>query len=215
MSEPIKEKKKLLGPLEWIMFFIAVGILGYIVLQKGGIHVIERAETTEIVDNPGARDFQRKARPYKDARKDESVEAVLQELAAQFSEEKPAQRSTTRKMAEKGMSRDEMKFYKDVKNKYELSDQIKSAKDWFKVLKSANDTYRKLQNTFGDAAGQAPESVAPEDVELVLSNARSAKNVYSNLKKYFNISEEDAKEFAERGKRTLSEWARFVEDQQK
>ena len=211
----MSEKRKLLGPLEWTMFVLAICILGYIVLQKGGIHVIEQSATTEIVDNPGSSDFRQKKRPYRERKTDESVEAVLKELAVQFSAKEEAHIKTTQKMEEKGMSRDEVKYYKGVKKKYEAFDKIKDAKDWFKVLKSANDTYRKLQSTFGKAAGQSPEAVASTDVESVLNNARSAKDVYANLKNYFGISEEDAKAFAERGKRTLSDWAQFVEEQQK
>lgn len=56
----MSEKRKLLGPLEWTMFVLAICILGYIVLQKGGIHVIEQSATTEIVDNPGSSDFRQK-----------------------------------------------------------------------------------------------------------------------------------------------------------
>lgn len=212
----MSEKRKLLGPIEWIMFIVAIGILGYIVLQKGGIHVVERSETTEIVDNPGSTDFrQKKARPYRESKTDESVEAVLKELAVQFSEKEEAHLETTQKMEEKGMSRDEVNYYKDVKKKYEAFDKIKDAKDWFKVLKTANDTYHKLQSTFGKAAGQSPEAVASTDVESVLNNAKSANDVYASLKNYFGISEEDAKAFAERGKRSLSDWAQFVEEQQK
>ncbi len=211
----MSEKRKLLGPIEWTMFILAICILGYIVLQKGGIHVVERSETIEIVDNPSTTDFRQKSRPYREGKTDESVEAVLKELAVQFSEKEEAHSETTQKMAEEGMSRDEVKYYKDVKEKYEAFDKIKDAKDWFKVLKSANDTYRKLQSTFGKAAGQSPEAVASTDVESVLRNANSAKNVYANLKKYFGISEEEAQAFAERGKRTLSDWAQFVEEKQK
>ncbi len=218
MSETSK-KRKLLSPFEWIIFFIAIGILGYIVLDKDGgdFSIMKRTETIEIIDQPHAEGSKSKARPYTGKYSDDSVESVLKELADQFSEEKSTKKSGSTLVVEETtatISKEELKLYEELKQNDKISDKIRSAGDWFKTLKSAHNTYQKLRSVFSEASGEAPEALEEDGLESIWENAKRAENIYSELEKTFNISEEQSREFARRGKKTLSDWAKFIEESQ-
>ncbi len=220
MSEP--KKRKILSPFEWGVFFIAIGILAYVLIgsNEGGFSVMEQTENIEIKDNPHASKGAQKTRRYNETQEEESVEAVLKQLATQFSKEKSPQEPEISSSAmsikkQKSISKEEMKYYEGLKQSEKISDKIRNAGDWFKTLKSAHDTYQKIESVFSEASGQAPKELNEEDLKNALDNAKSAQNIYTNLREMFNISEEQSREFAQRGKKTLSDWAQFIEENQK
>lgn len=219
MSEP--KKRKLLSPFEWGVFFIAIGIIAYVVIGHGDgkFSPMERSETIEIIDRPHAKGKHQKARPYEGKYADESVEAVLKELATQFSNENTAPEQT-RKSAlvskkQKSISKEELKYYDDLKKNEKISEKIRNAGDWFRTLKSAHRTYQKFQSIVSEASGQAPEELEKEGLHSALNDTQSAQNIYTEMREMFNISEEQSREFARRGKKTLSDWAQFIEENQK
>ena len=48
------KKKRLMSKFEWVLLIIAGLILLSIVLQKFGIHVMQKTEGTEMIDRPHA-----------------------------------------------------------------------------------------------------------------------------------------------------------------
>ena len=103
----------------------------------------------------------------------------------------------------------------EIKDNEKISDKIRNAADWFTTLKSAHDTYQKLQSVFSEASGQAPNEIEKEGLESIWENAADAEAIFSQLRKTFNISEAQSREFARRGQQTLSDWAQFIEENQK
>lgn len=213
------KKKKLLSSFEWLMFIIAVGIIGYIMYDKndGNFSIMEKTESIEIVDNPHASKARQKKRVYQNEAQDESVEAVLRELAEEFSNEKSSstRSAKTNLSDQQQISAEEREYMEDLKSNEKISDKIRNATDWFNTLKSAHTTYQKLQSVFSEASGQAPDEIEKEGLESLWENAENAETIFSNLSKTFNISEEQSRDFARRGKQTLSDWAQFIEENQK
>ena len=75
-------KRKLLGPIEIGALIIGLGIIAYLGYKNGG--VMTRTENVVVHEKP--RDVQRKPSPFKEESRDESVEAMLNELADHFSD---------------------------------------------------------------------------------------------------------------------------------
>ena len=115
-------------------------------------------------------------------------------------------------MRELGLSEDERKYYKKVKEKNAFDEKIESAKDWWNVLNASAKTYGKVKDIFNQAKG---EEVEEENVGKMLEDARAANDFYKNLKNTFNISQEDAKNFTDKGAKAISEWVEFIEKNQK
>lgn len=47
MSE---ERKKILGPIEWLALLAGLGLLVYISFNQGGCNVVEKTEEVEFID---------------------------------------------------------------------------------------------------------------------------------------------------------------------
>jgi hypothetical protein len=58
------------------------------------------------------------------------------------------------------------------------------------------------------------KTVREDNVSNMLENAIIAKTVYSKIEELFQIPEEDARAFAEQGKKAVSDWAQFIEQNQ-
>jgi len=142
-------------------------------------------------------------RNYTDA--DTKTDAIVNELARTFSKGK----NETQKMKELGLSEDEKKYYKKVKENNVLDEKIESAKDWWKILNTSAKTYGKVKNIFQELKG---EEVEEENVGAMLDDAKSANDFYKSLQKTFNISEEEAKDFADKGAKAVSDWVEFIEE---
>jgi len=214
------QRRPLLGPLELFMLILGLGIVAYVTLQPGGGRVLERTETVNILDQPnGPRE---KARRY-DAANEESVESILQNMAEQFSAEskpgrkdKPSAPKTTSKTTKKVLSKDEEKYYEDVRKKNSLTDQIESAKDWYRVLSASRQTYSKVKDIFGEAARLPEDKVNPDNLNQQLEKqGSSSSDFYQKLSESFQIDPEDIEAFGRTGQRALSDWADFVQKESK
>ncbi len=203
-------KKKIFGPLEISVFVIAVILLAYIGLKSGGGSIIEKTEQVEITNNPnnGGREGPRKK--HQSSTENESIEMVLRQIADQYSSGTGTTKGQTKKKLDKiPMTKDEMAFLEEVKEKNK--DKIKEDKstDWFSILRASHKTYTKVRSTF-EKAGIDVE--ATDNITSALANEVAAKTVYSKLEELFDIPEQETKAFAKKGEKAISDWARFVEE---
>lgn len=83
-----------------------------------------------------------------------------------------------------------------------------SQQQWESLLKNANVTFANVESIFQEAAERPDEQ--PIAHEILRDAARSAQ-VFAALEERFGISAVSAKNFAQSGRRTLSDWAVFIE----
>lgn len=204
MSE---NKKKIFGPLEIFTVLLVIALLAYMAMKNGGISIMERTETVEILDKPNNENRQpRKYRPTEE----EHVDNILRQIADQYAG-KPSQTNTqVRKEAiKKEMSPDEMAYLESVKQKEQKKSKQESI-DWFTVLSTSHKTYKRVKSVFEKAGidvGQAEANVGAKLVDEV-----AARTFYSKMEELFDIPEEEARAFAGKGEKALSDWARFVDE---
>lgn len=204
MSEP---KKKIVGPLELTVFIGVLILLAYIVLKSGGGSIIERTETVEIV-NDNNRIGKAQNENYRSQDKDAGVEEILRQIEDQYSGTPGTTPSSDKSVPSAKMSKDERQYLESVKEEKEKKARDEGV-DWFSVLRASHKTYKNVKSVF-EKAGidvQAAENVTSE-----LANEAVARSFYSNLEKTFQIPEEEARAFAGKGQKALSDWARFVEE---
>jgi len=212
-EEAPKSSNKILGPFEKIVLIGSLVLLAYLAFQRGGFKVSEKTEDVEIIDNPHSQNWKQKKRKYDTKEESSAVDAVLAELAEQYSKGEKVQPKNA------DLSNDEAEYLDDMQAKYKLDEQVKNAKDWFAVLKASHSTYNKVKSLFDDAN---PTSDKParsgggaENIEEVLKDKEKASEVYYKLQDYFGISKEDISAFAKSGKKAVSDWAEFVEEKKK
>ncbi|MFK7806367.1 MAG: hypothetical protein AB8F74_01075 [Saprospiraceae bacterium] len=219
--EETPRKTSLVGPLELIMLILGLGIIAYIMLQDGdgGGKLMERTETIKILDNPSG--SKEKARRY-EPENEESVEALLQNLAEQFSEEeknagksKSSQAKPTYGKSADQLSKDEKKYYEDVRQKASIQDRIETARDWYRILSASQKTYAQVKDIFGETARLPEDKVNAENVNKELEKQGASDDFYKKLSESFQIDPEDVKAFGRTGKRALSDWAEFVQQESK
>lgn len=203
-----EKKKKIIGPLELITLLLAIGLIGYIVLQNGGIGMMEKTEHIEIIDNPRQGETKKRVRKYEYKEDSEDVEAVLRQIANQYAGER-INRKTEKKLEDAGMSKGEVNFLKGVQAKKRERPEMDSV-DWLAVFNASRKTYAKVKSVFENAGIDVEET--EDKVTSKIVNDVTANVFYSKLEEVFNISEADAKAFAQKGERALSDWARFVEE---
>ena len=46
----MEEKKRILGPIEWLAILIGLALLTYITLDQGGCKIVEKTEDVEFID---------------------------------------------------------------------------------------------------------------------------------------------------------------------
>ena len=210
MADNTKKKKGLMSGFDKIVLFLALGILAYVALQRGGFKVTEKAEEVTIVDNPHSKEGNQKKRVYTPPPKAEreSVDRILDEIARLFSDSGQAE---TDRLKEMGLEEDEAEYLSDVKTRHEFDESIQNAKDWLSLLKTSHSTYQKVKSMFEEIDQQAVEK---EKLDGIMRDQSEAEEVYSKMKDLFGISNEDVTEFARKGKSALRDWAEFVEEQQ-
>ncbi len=206
-------KRKLLGPIEIGALIIGLGIIAYLGYKNGG--VVTRSENIVVHEKP--REIQGKPSPYKGESKDESVETMLNELADHFSDTSQRSKKSAKKTtkATKKISRDEAKFYDKVKKKESLSDKVKSTADWLRVLRTSQKTYSKVRSILSETARKSPNSVNSDNISQNLKSDSSEQAFFQNLSKSFGISEKDIKAFSNSGKNAISDWAEYIQENQK
>lgn len=203
MSE---RKKKIFGPIEIFAFLATVGILAFLGLKQSGGRFMERTEQIEIIDNPSHNGGKKQKRKY-ESTNEESVEAILEQLADQYSGGKASY--PKQQLEDAGISKDEMEFLEEVKEK-KLRENEAPSIDWFSVLRSSHKTYAKVKSVFENAGIDVDQ--AESNLTSKLANEVAARTVYSKIEEVFNIPEDDARAFAQKGEKALSDWARFVEE---
>lgn len=200
MSTP----KKILGPVELITLVAVVAILGYILFKQGGCNVMQRAEGTEMIENPGGASW-KEYRYKKEGKSSKTANQMLRNIANQFAERKtPDWRSFQRK----GLSAQEVKFYKKIQIQY--NDRIYNDKDWFPFLKEAKEIFGQLSEILTDISGQPAETLQPHDLERIVSKSNTADDFYKKLRQVFKISSADATSFAQSGEHEVSDWAIYI-----
>ena len=218
--EETPQKTSLVGPLELIMLIIGLGIIAYIMLQSrdGEGKLMERTETIQILDKPNG--SSQRARRY-EPENEESVEALLQNLAEQFSEEEKTNARSGENQTKPGygkttteqLSRDEKKYYEQVRQKASIQDRIETARDWYRVLSASQKTYAQVKEIFGEATRLPEEQVNSDNVNKELEKQGTSDDFYKKLSESFQIAPEDIEAFGRTGKRALSDWAEFVEQE--
>jgi len=203
-----EKRKKILGPLEVITFLAGIGLVLFITVRNGGCQILQRTESTELINNPGSNDWQETRRPYKPERK-ESVDKTLSQIAEQFSANQPTYRSDLQK---KGISEEEISFYDQLKNKY--GSQVSNAKSWYQILKTAQSTYQQMDRIFSSVSGQPAETLRPDDLQQLFDDPRQAATLLRQFQEAFDVSPASVEQFARQGSHRLSEWARFFEGEQ-
>lgn len=205
-------KKPLLSLFEKIILFGLVVFFGYTIFQKGGITMMERTEETTILDGKTSsekyKDYDKKEKTVsrkKTSPKKLDSDDILGNLARTFSK---GRNNTARQMEEMGLSKDEIKYYKEVKKEVNLADKVKDAQDWFYVLKASASTYGKVKSLVNDLGNGGDD----ENVNEMLENNSKSSDFYKKLEGTFNISKEEAEAFANLGKKKVSDWARFIEE---
>lgn len=202
-------EKKLLNKGEIFLLVIAVLIIGYLVLKNNGIHIVERHENVELLDKPNTKNYsKRKNISREQAESRAEIERMLQKLSANLSDNKHTTKDAK-------LSDDEVKFHKELNEKYKWEEKYDDASDWLNVLKASHQTYSKVRKVFEDPDN--PKSDAQylvEDVSRLLSNKYVANSIYDKIEQTFAIPKENSKSFAKKGKKSVSDWAKFIEANQ-
>lgn len=192
--------KKLITPTELFFLMVAILIMIYVFMSKNDINFTKKTETVEIVKNPNTNktrstEERKKASAKRAAEKkikDKEVEAMLDKL------------KKNNLYGEEGTT----KFAKEVKKNQSSSKDDSS--DIFSTIKASHKTYTKVKELF-TPEGEEPTSTL-EDVGALLKNETVRNTVFKRLEDAFEIPEEESEAFAKKGKKALSDWAKFVEE---
>lgn len=205
-------ERKIIGPMELVILLVALLLIAYIVLKSNGGNVYERNENVQIVDNPEEEGGKKQIRNF-EMQNEDRVEVILQQLSEHYVDEN----NTTPKdrlIPDKAISDDEMNYLEEVKEKHkQQEDTSLNPSDWYSILKTSHKTYNKIKSVFEDADASG-KAVKEDNVSKMLENAIVANTIYSKIEELFQIPEEDAKAFAKQGKKAVSDWAQFVEQNQ-
>jgi len=204
----MEPKRKIIGPLELGVLVIALGLIAYILLKSSGGNVYERSEKTQIVDNPSVEERKKQIRNY-EMQDDDRVEVILQQLSEHYTDNTPAPVESINE--EKAISEDEMNFFEDVKKRKAQDTNTISPSDWLAILQTSHKTYKKIKSVFEDADASG-KPVKEDNVSRLLQNELVANTVYSRIEELFGIPEAEVKNFADQGKKAVSDWAEFVEE---
>ena len=211
MSEEQKNKKSILTWFEKAVFLLAVGIILFLVFQRGGYKLAEKSEEITIVDNPTQANREQKKRVYtpKPSDEEQSVDDMLGEIAKEFSNDNNIE---TNKINQLDLPKDEVEYLQEVKTQHEMDKTLQSAKDWFQVLKTSHQTYSKVKSLFESVDKKA---VQKNKLDQLLKDQKDANEIYNKMEELFGITPEQVTSFARKGERALSDWAEFVEEEKK
>lgn len=84
-------------------------------------------------------------------------------------------------------------------------------KQWETLLKNASVTYAGVADAFETATGRSAQSLIAAEV---LENPAQAERIFSALQQRYSISPTAIRNFASGGRRSLADWAFFVEQRQ-
>lgn len=204
-----KQKRKVMRPFEWGLLIICGVIALLAVLHEMGIKMVSRAETTEIVQRPTERQQNAKPVRYVDTEREKEVDAVLRDIAKEFSEESKGKKRVSKKdLREKGLDKEEAGYYNKVKKE---NRENTSVEDWYNVLKASYKTYNNVRSIFDGVDGDENTNLDKSTIRDIIDNPLLSNTIYKQIEEKFNIPAEQSKAFAEKGKKSLDDWAAFVE----
>ena len=199
MSEvPAKEKKKIIKKYEVVLGVFSILIMAYFILGKYGCFMVNKSVTdVEWTDGSSHDQLKRPEKPKEATQIDKETESTVRELARLFANNKGKNDVRTEGgMQRMGLTKDERNYYKNVRENFGFGEEISSAKNWFTVLKAAGSTYKTMQTVFNEEQ--------PEDGD----------DFYNELENRFGVPSSLSREFGKRGKKQVSDWALFVEENQ-
>lgn len=208
MTQETTPKKKRISGGEKILFLLAVAVLLLVVFRKGNNPLFERSDEAYVLDKPHQSEGVKKIKTYSTEEEDPRVNAVLVSIAERFSSNEPIGEEA----AEWGLSSDEKAYYDKVKAEHELDDAVRNIKDWYHILKASSETYARVKSLFSQLDRRAVEK---NQLDRIMNNQKDAQEVYRKMQEWFGISPSEAQAFARSGKKALSDWAKFVEEQEK
>lgn len=208
MSVP---KKKIIGPIELVTLLVAIIIIAYVTLKSGGGKVYEKTESTQITNNPTGEGQEYTGKRPNQEQEDQKVEEILRQISDQFGKDKVV-RSETQEEAAKQMSPDELRYINEVRRQKKEETPAGQTIDWFKILKASHQTYSKVKDVFQDAGIDISE--AERGISTAIVNEAAERTIYNRIEQYFDIPPEKTKAFARKGQQKVSDWARFVDENQ-
>jgi len=108
-----------------------------------------------------------------------------------------------------GITEDEINFYDQIKTEY--SDRIGKAKNWYKLLKTARNTYKSVSDVFSNATGQPASTLRPSDFQEILDHPERSAKLFKQFTNRFNKSNLEIEAFASRSPSRLSDWALWLD----
>ncbi|MEL6636867.1 MAG: hypothetical protein AAFW73_23530 [Bacteroidota bacterium] len=202
----MSDTKRLLGPLEWLILVVGLGILLYLLFQKQGFQFFERSERVEFID---PRDVHQ-ARPPQRGPTEAQVEVdrLLRQLATDFQNGTDDPSSPAELGRQWGLSAEEIRFYRRIRDSYRPDASLDSANDWLRALRGARRTYLQLQNLLDELSPRQERGSTPDQI---LENEVAARDFYDRLADWYDLSVEEIEDFARRGGRELEDWALFLD----
>jgi len=200
--------KKVMKPMEWVFLILCVLILVYVGLESVGIHLVDRTEETEWVENPtGPEEY---TPPREDEELNANIDATLQNIARRFHEDKVQdRRSSKRELQQEGLSPEAARYMEGVQERAEE----REGTNWLETIRTSYETYQSVRSLFNTLSGQEEETELPaETVGNLLKNPAVADQIYSSIERNFSIPEEQSRAFAKQGEKALSDWATFVDE---
>jgi hypothetical protein len=200
----MEKERKIIGPLEWFSLITGFLIFGYVMVRHGGCHPVVRTESTTLIENPGG--SWGETRNAYNAKNEESVDQVLKQIAIHFSDGK---NPNYKAFGKKGISKDEINFYDQLKKEYDH--KIDQTKNWYRLLKTARNTYQSVSDVFSKASGQSARTLQPNDFQQLLDNPEKSTKLFNQFARRFNKSSGEIEAFARRSPSQLSDWALWLE----
>ncbi len=201
----MSEGKRLLGPMEWLALLFGMGILLYLLFQKGGVTMFERSEQVEFID---PRDSHQPEPPKRGPSSSQAeVDRLLRQLATDFKNGEEDTGSASELGRQWGLSAEEVRFYRRIRDSYQLDDQLESANDWLQLLRGARQTYYRVQGLVDELSPQQQRGSTPDQI---LENEAAAQDFYARLAEWYDLSVNEIEAFARHGNHGLEDWALFL-----
>ncbi len=210
-----EEKRRLISPIEILLLVVGLGSIFYVVYPNNGLSIFEKTEEVEFVDQPkSTASHQKNKKKYPDQHA-QAIDQALANLAQEFAQTAP--QTDTEKLPRDwrrlGLSTDEVKFYKKIKDTYKFDEHLKNTQDWFTVLQTANATYQKVNALFQETNTlRNPKAKGEQQDHLTAKGGVEPLSV--KVQKTFGLSEQALNDFSKKGKNTVSEWASFILENQ-
>ncbi|MEM8528127.1 MAG: hypothetical protein AAGG68_26020 [Bacteroidota bacterium] len=215
MSELPNKTGKKFRPLRMIfLFFVGLFIIHF-GLKSVGVDTMKRSEEVSWLDRSNGPEAPISRHDLSDAERDRRVDAVLDNIAVQFAEDKRKNRtSSKRELRKKGLNSDEAEYYQDLQQR-EADDRGMSASDWVNTVQTSYKTYKTVQSIFDRVDGNKGEEMNNGEMNDILSDPELRDITFSDIEKTFNIARPTIEAFARRGGGALNDWATFVDQNKK